>query len=122
MWLYFSIVSKIHFMREITGVYRVLSNSASHASTVDKRIQFITSIYELQNFFIQKYQIICDLNSLTRELWLGKLNIYAKGGRWREYMQLWWTICKRHPAFLMDIHPYQYLCYFFIPLLRKRHW
>ena len=41
MWLYFIHVSKVKFFDEITGVYRVLENSASHSTNVLKQINFL---------------------------------------------------------------------------------
>lgn len=52
MWLYFIHVSKVKFFDEITGVYRVLENSASHSTNVLKQINFLKSTYDIKEFFV----------------------------------------------------------------------
>ncbi len=51
LWLWISKNTKIHFIDETTGVYRVLDNSASHSSDINKRLQVSKSIYDLRLFF-----------------------------------------------------------------------
>jgi glycosyltransferase involved in cell wall biosynthesis len=55
LWLYISYKSKINFETAITGVYRVLENSASHSTDLNKSIAFIKSYFEIGAFFIHKY-------------------------------------------------------------------
>lgn len=58
LWLYISMYSKLHFFNEVFAVYRILSNSASHSTDIEKRERFIKSIYEMKCFFNDKYSII----------------------------------------------------------------
>lgn len=51
MWLYIASRSKIHFIDEITAVYRVLKNSASHSASYEKQRDFIISAYDIRLFF-----------------------------------------------------------------------
>ena len=53
--LFFSIVSKIHLINEVTGVYRVLETSASHNKNINELIKFYQSADEIRLFFINKY-------------------------------------------------------------------
>lgn len=55
MWLWFAHESKIKFINEATGVYRVLQNSASHSEDIEKRELFISSVVEMKMFFFTRY-------------------------------------------------------------------
>lgn len=55
MWLWISNNSSIFFLPEITGVYRVLKNSASHSSNLINRIGFVISTFDIRLFFASKY-------------------------------------------------------------------
>lgn len=57
IWLYFSLKSKIYFMNEVTAVYRVLSESASHSTDIKKREIFINSFYDIKRFFLKYAKI-----------------------------------------------------------------
>lgn len=58
MWLYFAIHSKINFLDESIGVYRILEESACHSKSFEKKLDFIKSFYDIQCFFNKKYNII----------------------------------------------------------------
>lgn len=55
MWLWFSIKSKIAFIEDITSVYRVLDNSASHSTDYYKQKKFNKSLLDIRLFFINNY-------------------------------------------------------------------
>lgn len=57
MWLWISYNSNIFFLPEITGVYRVLKESASHSSNLIIRINFVISTFDIKLFFASKYNI-----------------------------------------------------------------
>lgn len=57
MWLYLSLDNEIHFIPEITCVYRVVSESATHSKNVRKVLAFIDSTYDIRAFFIEKYAV-----------------------------------------------------------------
>ena len=54
--LWFSINSEIGFLDEILLNYRVLPNSASHTSDIEKTMAFLDSVNNVKNFFIAKYK------------------------------------------------------------------
>jgi hypothetical protein len=54
MWLYIASVTKLHYLDECMGVYRVLPHSASHGSA-DKRIRFWESYRDIRIFFCEEY-------------------------------------------------------------------
>lgn len=54
-WLYMTHESKVKFIDKVTSVYRVLENSASHSDDVKRNIAFSKSVWDIQNFFSEKY-------------------------------------------------------------------
>jgi hypothetical protein len=61
MWLYFAFNSKLKFLDEFFGVYRLLLDSATGRNSFEKRERFIFSEYDVRMFFAQKYGLdICD--------------------------------------------------------------
>lgn len=55
MWLWFALNSKIAFQPEVTAVYRVLPESASHSRSLAKRYQFRLRSNPVSEFFIERY-------------------------------------------------------------------
>ena len=55
LWLWVSYNSKIKFMPMTTGVYRVLSVSASHSPIFETNVNFIESAFDIRKFFFNKY-------------------------------------------------------------------
>lgn len=52
---YCILMSKVFFWDELTGVYRVLENSASHSNDIDYLIKFYESSDKVRTFFIENY-------------------------------------------------------------------
>lgn len=63
MWLYFTYFSKIKFIDEVTAVYRVLEESASHSSDINKQLKFVNSAYDIRCFYINKFNLDYDLTT-----------------------------------------------------------
>ena len=55
MWLWFSIFSKIHFMKERTVVNHIISGSASNTSSSRQHYNFVKSRLSIKKYFIDKY-------------------------------------------------------------------
>jgi glycosyltransferase involved in cell wall biosynthesis len=55
LWLYISKFYKIHFINEVTCVYRVLEESASQTKEIDKMMRFETNVREVKFYFFNKY-------------------------------------------------------------------
>lgn len=55
LWYYIQIHSNIHFIPEITSVYRLLEESASHSNDLEKMLRFRDSAREISLFFLDKY-------------------------------------------------------------------
>lgn len=54
LWLYIAFVSKIKFIEDLVGVYRVLEESASHSNSKLRRFHFGASSLELRLWFAKK--------------------------------------------------------------------
>lgn len=57
LWLYIYGKAKIFFLDEVVAVYRCLEESASHSRHISKQISFLNSFYEIQKFYVDKYNI-----------------------------------------------------------------
>ena len=55
MWIWFLYNSKAYFFKEVMGKYRILPNSASHSTNIDRVIAFEESVLDVRLFFINKY-------------------------------------------------------------------
>ena len=55
LFLYIAHDHDIHFMDEIVGVYRILSESACHSSSYEKTVRFKNSTFDVVKFFCEKY-------------------------------------------------------------------
>lgn len=55
MWLDFSQNTKFKYFDEVTAVYRVLENSASHSPNLKKNLRFSLSMAEMRLFYVKKY-------------------------------------------------------------------
>jgi glycosyltransferase involved in cell wall biosynthesis len=55
MWLYFSYKSKLKLLPCVTGVYRFLSESASHSKLISKKISFSLNSFHIREYFAKKY-------------------------------------------------------------------
>ena len=122
MWLYFAGNSKIKFLNATTGVYRVLSDSASHASAWQQRIRFIDSTWDIQRFYIERYGIPAEFAEFEQGLVLCKLNVYAKSRQFGKFMQVWGRTIASHPGFACRLLPYAYLGFFLSSDLRRNRW
>jgi glycosyltransferase involved in cell wall biosynthesis len=52
LWLYIAANSKIKYISDVTGVYRILPESASHFEDFNKGLEFINNTYEIRSFFL----------------------------------------------------------------------
>lgn len=102
LWLYISLHSNIHFVNKPLAVYRVLADSASHSTSIEKRERFIHSVFEMKHFFNEKYHIVDEtaLKDLLNEALLSNafsfnahdkvIEYYEKiGGKcsWKTYVK-----------------------------------
>jgi len=57
LFFWFKINSKIHFIDEFTGVYRIVPGSACHKTTYEDSIKFFDERTQIRLFLINKYNI-----------------------------------------------------------------
>lgn len=55
IWIWFSFKSRIKFLSDVTGVYRVLESSASHSKDICKVIDFAKSGLTIRLYFAEKF-------------------------------------------------------------------
>ena len=53
LWFYISMKYKIHYIDDVTAVYRVMDNSASHSDNFAKKCAFVSSAYDIRLFFAE---------------------------------------------------------------------
>lgn len=68
LWLYISKHSKIHFMVDVTGVYRILKNSASHTPDIKKMLSFMSSVYDVRCFYANRYGYQSLIKQITQTI------------------------------------------------------
>lgn len=56
IWLFISYYHRIHFMEDVTSVYRVLNNSASHfGNDYEKELSFLKSDFDIRFFLCERF-------------------------------------------------------------------
>lgn len=61
VWLQGALESKFAYLPDKTGMYRILTESASHASDEIKQFEFLKSTYEIQRFFIDREGVDAEI-------------------------------------------------------------
>lgn len=56
-WVELANISKVHYINDTTGVYRIYNGSASHQSNLKKVLRFNLSMTELRMYFVDKYDL-----------------------------------------------------------------
>ena len=74
IWLYAAHTSKIKMLDTVTSVYRILVNSASHSTDINKELKFNESVFDIRRFFAEKYGI--NYNNYQEDYNLAVFNIY----------------------------------------------
>lgn len=89
MWLYCSSRKKMHFMPEITGVYRVLPTSMSHSLDIQKRLEFLYSVGDIRMFFAEREGVSIALkNTILRELRVDEICMLSTDSPKKAYYRL----------------------------------
>lgn len=88
LWLWYACTSKIKYMDDITGVYRVLNQSASHSPNVETKESFVFQTFEIIRYFSNVYnkQECYDEQNLYRSLHNNAV-LYGDFKRERHYYQ-----------------------------------
>jgi glycosyltransferase involved in cell wall biosynthesis len=69
-WLWIAFNSKIYFMPEVMGVYRVVSGSASYAKSPEKRLAFFLSAFDAADYFSKQYCSAAEYKEFIERRWL----------------------------------------------------
>lgn len=81
-WLYIMAHSKVKYLPDVTGIYRILENSASHFTSFEKEIKFWESVYDCTSFFADKYSVKKEIRNQLAideiERYLTIASIYGK--------------------------------------------
>jgi glycosyltransferase involved in cell wall biosynthesis len=60
--------SKIHYMQDVTAVYRVLSESVSHSFNIKKMYSYSRNVFELQKDYADKYKVNVGVRTEMKHL------------------------------------------------------
>lgn len=94
LWIEFASISKIKYIPDITAMYRVLENSASHSSNIEKAIDFRKSSLEVKLFYIKKFELSELKNQALKSFYSGVVKLsYEKKNK--EYAEKYYNILKR---------------------------
>ena len=55
LWLFISLKYKLHFENRVTGVYRILNNSAMCRNSYEERSRFYDSSYDVSLYYAEKF-------------------------------------------------------------------
>lgn len=120
MWLWFSHKSKIKFINEVTGIYRVLEDSASHSKSLEKNLAFAESSLEIKKYFNDKFNYGKSAQYFERNSWFMQLRSYSLYNQYRSFASTWISGIFKHPTYLGYKSSYQYLLFFLLPCLRRK--
>lgn len=119
IWLWFAYNSKIKFINEVTSVYRVLRNSASHSPNIEHMINFAHSSIDIKKFFVLRYNIF-DIDVEYQRM-ISHLHIVALYCNFNNYLKIWCEYLFKTPKYILKYKPYKYLLFFLFPFLKKRY-
>lgn len=88
MWLWFAHESRVYFIEDITSVYRVLDNSASHSNKLEVYERFMYSTYDMLSYFCNLYncQSLLSLDRLYSALFNAAV-MYGNIEKEKEYFK-----------------------------------
>ena len=90
MWIWMYYNSKIHYLKEVTAVYRILESSVSHFINGNKRMDFMESSFEMTKHFANKYLSKTEFENFLefKHLSLYKASLLYKTNRHKKYYDL----------------------------------
>ncbi len=75
MWIWMMKNSNIHFIDDYLAAYRIITDSVSRSSNIEKQISFEENTWEIRKFFAEKYGI--NIKTFDREQYRNEL-LYSK--------------------------------------------
>lgn len=94
LWFIIAFDSKILKIPDITGVYRILPNSASGRSDINKEIKFCKSVLNIKKIFILKYELGPNSLKEAKNFYYEQLLIVAKKYNSKELANKIWNEMK----------------------------
>lgn len=86
LWLYFAHKSKVHMLDDVVSVYRVLEESASHSKDLNQLIAFLDSIFNIQSFFANLYNMDSQTKtSICRNYKFKKCTLLFRNGELKSF-------------------------------------
>ena len=120
MWLWLSHRYKVCFIDKVTSVYRVLNESASHSTNVEKKLGFILSCIDIQEFFSNQYNMKSGLDYAKLRIQTKMYN-YALYGKWQSFVANWKVLIKFSISNIFCLFPFKYMLFFIFPKLRRKY-
>ncbi len=120
MWLWFAYNYKVAFIDKVTSVYRVLNESASHSKDVEKKLGFILSSIDIQEFFANRYGVKTGVDYAKLRI-QAKMYNYALYGKRKLFADNWKKLLEYSKWNLLCLFPYKYMLFFIFPRLRKKY-
>lgn len=120
MWLWFAYNYKVGFIDKVTSVYRVLNESASHSKDVEKKLGFILSSIDIQEFFANRYGVNAGIDYARLRI-QAKMYNYALYGKWKLFTGNWKKLLEYGKWNLLCLFPYKYMLFFVFPRLRRKY-
>lgn len=76
LWLYIASCSKVHFIDEVMGTYRILEESSSHSKDLQKNLEFCLSSYAISRFFSIRFHKQYLLKKIRRHAIYSLMYVY----------------------------------------------
>lgn len=94
MWLYFALKSRIGVLPDVTAVYRILGNSASHFTSSHQHYSFVMKGFEVPDYFISHFNVPESIKKLNEQKKLKATLMYAFKIRDKEIFKNNYSIIK----------------------------
>lgn len=120
MWIEISHVSKIMYINDVTASYRLLSNSASHSSDIDKRIAFIRNAYDCRRYYAKLFLKDHLLDEIGKKCDIEIFKVKVKEGkRVKDAFSAFCKLAKKYGIFKLPLVLYIYIAFYMFPLSKK---
>lgn len=82
MWIWFMRNSKFKFLEDYTSVYRTHLGSISHIQDDLKRLNFSEGVYEIVDYFLNKYAPVKNEDKIRARYYSNMINMYFLNKNW----------------------------------------
>ena len=118
-WLFCATQGKLFFWKSEVGVYRVLSDSASHGGNMQRKLAFSMNMVDIMEFFNDSFDGGYAKDYFEKLKGILRLRTFAMYGCFGKYVKEWGRLVKNDKSFLLDKNAYKYLVFFISPRLRN---